>query len=130
DDVLLLARHFLRAAADRAGVAPPRLPADVAAALASFPWPGNVRQLENEMSRLVALAGHGPVRKEPLSPRLAARPPPPRPAAPRAPGRPRPRPEGAPAPAARERPRARRVVAQGGPGRLRARVRGARPGSQ
>src|SRR5262249_23698237 len=54
DDIQLLARHFLRTAADRAGVAPPRLPADVAAALAAFPWPGNVRQLDNEMSRLVA----------------------------------------------------------------------------
>jgi DNA-binding NtrC family response regulator/tetratricopeptide (TPR) repeat protein len=72
DDVLLLARHFVRAAAEKAAVPPPRLPSEVAAVLAAFSWPGNVRQLENEMSRLVALAGGGPLRKEDLSPRLVA----------------------------------------------------------
>jgi DNA-binding NtrC family response regulator len=74
DDILLLARHFLRAAAEKARVAPPRLPSEVASVLAAFPWPGNVRQLENEMSRLVALAGRVGLRKEDLSPRLVAAP--------------------------------------------------------
>jgi DNA-binding NtrC family response regulator len=74
DDILLLARHFLRAAAEKAALAPPRLPSEVAAALLAYSWPGNVRQLENEMSRLVALAGPGPLRKQDLSPRIVAEP--------------------------------------------------------
>jgi two-component system NtrC family response regulator len=64
EDVLLLARHFL--AAKR----PPgrgAVPAEVAAILARYSWPGNVRQLENEMGRLHALAGSGTVRVEHLS---------------------------------------------------------------
>jgi DNA-binding NtrC family response regulator len=69
-DVLVLARHFLRLAAQREGVAPPVLPADVSRALASHAWPGNVRELENEISRLVVLAGRGPILREHLSPRL------------------------------------------------------------
>jgi two-component system response regulator AtoC len=69
-DVLLLARHFLRLAAQREGVPAPLLPAEVVKALSSYAWPGNVRELENEMSRLVVLAGRGEVRREHLSARL------------------------------------------------------------
>ena len=71
DDVLLLARHFVRLAAQREGMAPPPLPAEVTRALAAYAWPGNIRELENEMSRLVVLAGRGPILREHLSPRLA-----------------------------------------------------------
>ncbi len=53
DDLLLLARHFLRAAARRFGVATPPLGRDLEARLRRHPWPGNVRELENEMSRYV-----------------------------------------------------------------------------
>jgi two-component system, NtrC family, response regulator HydG len=69
-DVLVLARHFLRLAAHREGLTPPALPADVARTLAAYAWPGNVRELENEISRLVVLAGRGPILREHLSPRL------------------------------------------------------------
>jgi two-component system response regulator AtoC len=69
-DVLVLARHFVRQAAQREGVAPPVLPAEVSRALASYAWPGNVRELENEMGRLVVLAGRGPIGLEHLSARL------------------------------------------------------------
>jgi DNA-binding NtrC family response regulator len=68
--VLVLARHFVRQAAQREGQTPPALPLEVARALAAYTWPGNVRELENEMSRLVVLAGRGPVLREHLSPRL------------------------------------------------------------
>jgi two-component system, NtrC family, response regulator AtoC len=71
DDVLLLARHFVRMAAQREGLAPPPLPTEVTKALATYAWPGNIRELENEMSRLVVLAGRGPILREHLSPRLA-----------------------------------------------------------
>jgi DNA-binding NtrC family response regulator len=71
EDVLVLARHFVRLAAQRDGLTPPVLPSEVARALASYPWPGNVRELENEMSRLVVLAGRGPILREHLSTRLS-----------------------------------------------------------
>jgi DNA-binding NtrC family response regulator len=67
EDVAMLARHFLGAAAARAGVAPPRLSAPLVHEITAYDWPGNVRELENEMSRLVVLAGQGPVRVEHLS---------------------------------------------------------------
>lgn len=57
DDTLLLARHFLRAAARRDGCPPLGLPASLSDALLRHAWPGNVRELENEMARLVALSG-------------------------------------------------------------------------
>jgi DNA-binding NtrC family response regulator len=70
EDVLLLARHFLRVCADREGRPAPVLPAEVGRLLLAYPWPGNVRQLEGEINRLVVLAGEGPVRAEHLSPGL------------------------------------------------------------
>lgn len=70
DDVLLLARHFARAAASRAGRPEPKWSATLGPALQRQTWPGNVRQLENEMARLLALAGEGPLRAEDLSPAL------------------------------------------------------------
>jgi two-component system NtrC family response regulator len=67
DDVLLLARHFLKAAAEKDRVPAPRLSADVASALRAYAWPGNVRELENEMRRLVVLARGRVLRREDLS---------------------------------------------------------------
>jgi hypothetical protein len=58
-------------AAQREGLAPPSLPAEVTRALVAYAWPGNIRELENEMSRLVVLAGRGPILRDHLSPRLA-----------------------------------------------------------
>jgi DNA-binding NtrC family response regulator len=69
-DLPLLARHFVRLAAQREGVPPMPLPAEVVTALRSYSWPGNVRELENEMSRLVVLSGRGPIRREHLSSRV------------------------------------------------------------
>lgn len=67
DDIPLLARHFLAA---RRGGGRATLPTGVATILARYAWPGNVRQLENEMGRLDTLAGGGPLRLEHLSPGL------------------------------------------------------------
>jgi sigma-54-dependent transcriptional regulator len=64
DDVVRLARHFLREAA-------PRHPLHVAPAvwslIARHAWPGNVRELQSEMARARARAGSGTVRPEHLS---------------------------------------------------------------
>jgi transcriptional regulator with GAF, ATPase, and Fis domain len=55
-DVRLLAEHFARATAARYGRPVPRLTEDCLSALTSYSFPGNVRELESEMGRLVALA--------------------------------------------------------------------------
>ncbi|MFO0554708.1 MAG: sigma-54 dependent transcriptional regulator [Polyangiaceae bacterium] len=58
-DIPLLAREFLRRAADRFGV--PRVAPTPAlfAALEAHGWPGNVRELENAIDSLVALSPEG-----------------------------------------------------------------------
>ena len=55
-DIRLLAEHFLRAAAARYGRPTPLLTENCLSALTSYAFPGNVRELESEMGRLVALA--------------------------------------------------------------------------
>src|SRR5271169_5276935 len=55
-DIKLLAEHFIRGAAARYGRVAPRLAEDCLAALTTYSFPGNVRELEGEMSRLAALA--------------------------------------------------------------------------
>jgi DNA-binding NtrC family response regulator len=67
-DIAPLAEHFLAVAAREQGLPPPTLPTDLAAALRSRSWPGNVRQLKNEMQRLWALAAGGPLGPALLSP--------------------------------------------------------------
>ncbi|KMZ12865.1 Nitrogen regulation protein NR(I) [Candidatus Burkholderia humilis] len=47
EDIPLLARHFLQKSARDLGVEPKRVSDDALAYLASLPFPGNVRQLEN-----------------------------------------------------------------------------------
>jgi len=69
DDVLLLARKFLAEASERAG-RPLVLSKPAEAALRRAPWPGNVRQLQNEMLRLAALCDGPEVRVADLSPDL------------------------------------------------------------
>lgn len=45
-DLLPLARHFLRLHAERLDRTPPELTAEDEAALIAYPWPGNIRELE------------------------------------------------------------------------------------
>ena len=59
DDVVLLARRFLVEAAARAGRVLALAP-ETEQALRAAKWPGNVRQLQNEMLRVAVLAG-GPL---------------------------------------------------------------------
>ncbi|MDF3068160.1 MAG: Fis family transcriptional regulator, partial [Polyangiaceae bacterium] len=71
-DVALLVQHFCKLHAGVTKVVFERAALD---ALAAFPWPGNVRQLENEVRRALVLSD-GVVRLEHLTPEiaLAARP--------------------------------------------------------
>jgi transcriptional regulator with GAF, ATPase, and Fis domain len=56
DDVLLLARHFARAYAEKFSKRLRGLSRAAACAIAAYPWPGNVRELENAVQRGVILA--------------------------------------------------------------------------
>src|SRR5882724_2911578 len=70
-DVELLARHFLRrlSAGEETSL---RLSAEAAAALAAYPFPGNVRELENAMMRAVALCSTGLITLDCLPPNISS----------------------------------------------------------
>ncbi len=60
DDMPLLCEHFLKKhfrGASRGSMRPPRLGDEALAAMQRYPWPGNIRELENEIERLLVLGG-------------------------------------------------------------------------
>src|SRR5437868_5928984 len=61
DDLPLLTGHFLQQAAQRTGRPPKRLHADLLRSFYERRWPGNIRELENEIERLVVLSGEAEV---------------------------------------------------------------------
>lgn len=65
DDVLLLARHFAAATADRHGLPTPEIRPDLVGRLRAYDWPGNVRELRNAIERAVLL-GDGRVHVDDL----------------------------------------------------------------
>jgi transcriptional regulator with AAA-type ATPase domain/tetratricopeptide (TPR) repeat protein len=65
NDVLLLARHFLRQTSRLL-----RLGTDAEALLTRYQWPGNVRELRAVIGRASLLAAGGPIRAEHLSEQL------------------------------------------------------------
>ncbi len=56
EDIPLLTRHFLQKSARDLGVEPKRVSEEALAYLASLPFPGNVRQLENLANWLTVMA--------------------------------------------------------------------------
>ena len=52
DDILMLAPHLLRKAAELAGGKPKTISAAALDALLAYPWPGNVRQLEHTLLKV------------------------------------------------------------------------------
>jgi Nif-specific regulatory protein len=71
EDIPALAAHFLKRYAEEYRVELPGFTQDSLDALASYNWPGNIRELENEIQRLVIQAetGHW-IEVTDLSPRL------------------------------------------------------------
>jgi DNA-binding NtrC family response regulator len=61
EDIPLLAEVFARAAAERFGLEGVTLSAELLSALRKRDYPGNVRELENVVTRLVALSEGGPL---------------------------------------------------------------------
>ncbi len=87
EDIPQLARHFLREYCRENNREPMEFSAGVLRKLIASPWPGNARQLRNEVSRLAACAQGGTVYEEdpfaddllpgpapPLQPRAVAKP--------------------------------------------------------
>lgn len=60
-DIRLLADHFLRSFGAQLGREAPHLSSECLQALSSYPFPGNVRELQSEMARLVAMSPPGAV---------------------------------------------------------------------
>jgi len=61
DDVLLLARHFLKRFSQELDAPLPRFADDALAALRRYDWPGNVRELENAVQRAVVMSEGGEI---------------------------------------------------------------------
>ncbi|MFM7556603.1 MAG: helix-turn-helix domain-containing protein, partial [Verrucomicrobiota bacterium] len=55
DDIIELALHFLSRAAERSGKRVTHLDEGAMEALRRYPWPGNIRELENAIERAVVL---------------------------------------------------------------------------
>jgi transcriptional regulator with GAF, ATPase, and Fis domain len=66
EDIPLLVDHFLDRIAKERGRERPRIDGTVRAILERYAWPGNVRQLENVLQRLVLLAGEAAITRAEL----------------------------------------------------------------
>ncbi|HEY2022112.1 nitrogen regulation protein NR(I) [Paraburkholderia sp.] len=72
EDIPLLTRHFLQKSAHDLGVEPKRVSDEALAYLASLPFPGNVRQLENLANWLTVMAPAQTIEIKDLPPDLEA----------------------------------------------------------
>lgn len=73
EDIPLLAEHFL-ARAEREGLTPRRLSAQAMELIRAYRWPGNVRQLENTIRRLVATGAEPEISRAEVEAALGALP--------------------------------------------------------
>ena len=65
EDIPLLVNHFVQRFARRMNRTIETIPAETMAVLTRYPWPGNIRELQNLIERAVILS-HGPVLQIPL----------------------------------------------------------------
>lgn len=76
EDVPALAQSFVTRSADSAGMAAREFSADALAAMQTYDWPGNVRQLRNLVDWLLIMAPGGagePIRADMLPPEIGSR---------------------------------------------------------
>jgi two-component system nitrogen regulation response regulator NtrX len=75
EDVPILARHFAARSVEASGLPPRELAEDTIAALQTYDWPGNVRQLRNLVDWLLIMApgeAGAPIRAEALPPEIVS----------------------------------------------------------
>ena len=65
EDIPLLVNHFVQRFARRMNRTIETIPAEAMAALTRYPWPGNIRELQNLIERAV-IVSHGPVLQIPV----------------------------------------------------------------
>ena len=76
DDIPVLVEHFMKQSASVAGVAPRTVSKEAIAALQTYDWPGNVRQLRNVVDWILIMAPSGtdePISIENLPPDIVGR---------------------------------------------------------
>src|SRR6185503_14911947 len=67
EDIPLLVRHFTQRFAKQLGRRIETIPADVMDTLVRYPWPGNVREMQNVLERAVILSQKDQLRVDPQS---------------------------------------------------------------
>jgi DNA-binding NtrC family response regulator len=60
EDIPLLVEHFVARGCQEKGVPPRQLANRAMEKLFDYPWPGNIRELENEIERVIVLSGDEP----------------------------------------------------------------------
>jgi formate hydrogenlyase transcriptional activator len=63
----MLVRHFTQQFAQRLGRPIETIPAEVMDGLVRYPWPGNVREMQNVLERAVILSQNGRLQVDPAS---------------------------------------------------------------
>jgi two-component system response regulator AtoC len=73
EDLPHLVKHLLNLHAERLGIPAPVVEPSAMQALLEYPWPGNIRELENVLERALILLGGSRIRREDLAlPTLSA----------------------------------------------------------
>jgi len=70
EDIVVLAEHFMRRAAQAGGRKVETIAPDAKQALEAYPWPGNIRQLEWAIERAVVLGENESVERRDLPPEI------------------------------------------------------------
>ena len=66
EDLPLLIKHFVTAKSQQIGIPEKRISPEVVDAMLRYPWPGNVREIENVIERVLVLSDHDPIDLEDL----------------------------------------------------------------
>jgi DNA-binding NtrC family response regulator len=66
EDLPLLIKHFIATKSSDLGIPQKRVSSEAVDALLRYPWPGNVREIENVIERILVLSDHEPIGVEDL----------------------------------------------------------------